>query len=91
MVRGAHLLLRLSAALAAGVAIGVAVLWWRLASGPLSLDFLTPWVQEALASPGQGIGFVVEHTELTIDPDRHTVEVLADGARIMRTDGRNIR
>src|ERR1700732_3235349 len=52
---GCLLLLRYTAALLAGLAIAGAVLVWRIASGPISLDFITPWVQQALSDPEHGI------------------------------------
>ena len=35
-------------ALVAVVAIGSGALWWRLASGPISLDLATPWLTAAI-------------------------------------------
>ena len=52
-------LLRLLAAFVAGSAIVVAVGAWRLSSGPVSLGFLSPYLQEALSFSGNE-GFQVE-------------------------------
>jgi len=87
MLRGVHFCLRLAGVLVTGLAISIAVFWWRLSSGPMSLDALVPWVQEALAPPGEGFTVSVEHTELSFDPENHTLDVLADGARIKLADG----
>ena len=84
---GCILLLRYTAALLAGLAIAGAVLVWRLTSGPVSLDFMTPWVQEALADPEHGISVSVEHTMLSHEPGSGTVDLVAQGVRLRRTDG----
>ncbi len=36
------------AALAAAVLVGFLALWWRLASGPIQVDVLTPWLAAAI-------------------------------------------
>jgi hypothetical protein len=57
------------AALVAVVALGVAGLWWRLASGPIQLDVVTPWLAAAIEENfGSGHhvevgGTQIEHTE----------------------------
>ena len=84
---GCILLLRYTAALLAGLAIAGAVLVWRITSGPISLDFMTPWVQQALADPEHGISVSVEHTVLSHDPGSSTVDLVAQGVHLRRTDG----
>ena len=57
------------AALAALVTLGAAGLWWRLASGPIQLDVVTPWLVAAIEENfGNGHhvevgGTQIEHTE----------------------------
>src|SRR5512142_2057249 len=65
---GSILLMRYTAALLAGLAIAGAVLVWRITSGPISLDFATPWVQQALSDPEHGITVSIEHTVLSHEP-----------------------
>ncbi|HUN45134.1 MAG TPA: hypothetical protein VMU85_01380, partial [Stellaceae bacterium] len=72
--------------LLAGIAIAVVVIGWRLQSGPISLDFLAPWLQQTLAVPEQGISVVVEHTELSLDTSEHTLDLLADGVHVRRNN-----
>ena len=50
---------RAVAALTAAGAIVVAAAAWRLSAGPLTLAFLTPYLQEALSYNGD-YGFLVE-------------------------------
>src|SRR5690242_18810384 len=71
---GSILLMRYAAALLAGLAIAGAVLVWRITSGPISLDFATPWVQQALSDPEHGISVSVEHTVLSHEPGSATVD-----------------
>lgn len=79
--------LRFLAAVAAGLAIAVAVLVWRVSSGPLSLDFLTPWLQAALSDPEHGMSIAIEHTELSHAAGSGTLDLVAQGVRVRRTDG----
>ncbi|HTZ77274.1 MAG TPA: AsmA-like C-terminal domain-containing protein [Stellaceae bacterium] len=71
----------------AGLAIALVAVGWRLERGPISLDFLTPWMQQALSAPEQGITVVVEHTELSLDTSQHTLDLLADGVHLRRNNG----
>jgi hypothetical protein len=84
---GCLLLLRYTAALLAGLAIAGAVLVWRIASGPISLDFITPWVQQALSDPEHGINVSIEHTVLSHEPGSSTVGLVAQGVHLRRADG----
>ena len=78
--------MRVVESLLAGIAIAVVVIGWRLQSGPISLDFLAPWLQQTLAVPEQGISVVVEHTELSLDTSEHTLDLLADGVHVRRNN-----
>src|ERR1051326_4906144 len=84
---GCLLLLRYTAALLAGLAIAGAVLVWRITSGPISLDFMTPWVQEALSDREHGITVSVERTLLSHEPGSSTADLVAQGVHLRRTDG----
>src|SRR5579859_590069 len=84
---GCILLMRYTAALLAGLAIAGAVLVWRITSGPVSLDFATPWVQQALSNPEHGITVSVEHTVLSHEPGSATVDLVAQGVHLRRPDG----
>ena len=84
---GCLLLLRTTAALLAGLALAAAVLVWRLSGGPISLDFMTPWVQQALSDPEHGISVSVEHTMLSHEPGGATVGLVAQGVHLRHSEG----
>lgn len=84
---GCILLMRYTAALLAGLAIAAGVLVWRITTGPISLDFATPWVQQALSDPEHGISVSIEHTVLSHEPGGATVGLVAQGVHLRRTDG----
>jgi hypothetical protein len=84
---GTVVVLRILSAVVTALAIAIVAIGWRLTSGPISLDFLTPTVQAILADPERGIAVAIEHTELSLEPETHTVALLAEGVTIRRTDG----
>ncbi|BBK38174.1 hypothetical protein STAQ_32520 [Allostella sp. ATCC 35155] len=49
--RSARILFEILGALLAGAAIAVALVAWRLSSGPIALEFLTPYLEDALSEP----------------------------------------
>jgi len=51
--RASIVLLELTAALVAGLAILAGIAVWQLSAGPISLAFLTPYIERAL-SPADG-------------------------------------
>lgn len=61
MVHGSvHTLFRTIAACITLTVCGVAVLAWRLSDGPLNVDFLAPYVSDALSAEREGITFKVQ-------------------------------
>ncbi|MGE5203685.1 MAG: AsmA-like C-terminal domain-containing protein [Acidobacteriota bacterium] len=84
---GTVVVLRILSAVVTALALTIVVIGWRLTSGPISLDFLTPTVQAMLSDPERGIGVAIEHTELSLEPETHTMALLAEGVTIRRTDG----
>ena len=84
---GCLLLMRVTAALLAVVALAAAVLVWRISGGPISLDFMTPWVQQALSDPEHGISVEVEHTVLSHESGGATVNLVAQGVHLRHTEG----
>ena len=79
---------RAVAALTAAGAIVVAAAAWRLSAGPLTLAFLTPYLQEALSYNGD-YGFLVEldDTILSWAGWERTLDISAVGLRVRRPDG----
>ena len=59
--------------------LAVAALWWRLTSGPLSLDLATPWLTSAVEERlGGGHRVEVGGTQLERDDDGRTALRLRD-------------
>jgi hypothetical protein len=67
------------AAVAAVVLLTTGFLWWRLTSGPLSVDLVTPWLTAALEERiGGGHRIEVGGTQLERDEDGRTALRLRD-------------
>lgn len=80
---------------AAGAVLGIlgvllAVLVWRLSSGPISLDFLSPYVKEALHGDGSPYRIDFDHTVLTWGGWSRALDVRMTGVRIAEADGRTL-
>ena len=66
-------------ALVAVVVLGSGALWWRLASGPISLDLATPWLTAAIEENLGGRYHVkVGGTQIERDAQGHTAVRLRD-------------
>ena len=56
------LIIEAVSALLIGLVVLAALFFWRLSTGPVKVDFLTPWIEQTLKAdavrPGGGIGFV---------------------------------
>ena len=75
-------------ALVAVVAVGSGALWWRLASGPISLDLATPWLTAAIEENLGGRYHVkVGGTQIERDEQGHTAVRLRD-IIVRDTDGK---
>ncbi|MGE0718785.1 MAG: AsmA-like C-terminal domain-containing protein [Alphaproteobacteria bacterium] len=84
--RSARLLFELLGALLAGAAIAVGLVAWRLSSGPIALEFLTPYLEEALSEPdGPTVG--IERTVVTWRGWDANPELRAEGVTAKGPDG----
>ena len=84
-------LLRLTAAIVAGAAIVITAGAWRLAAGPISLGFLSPYVRDALTLGGAGdIGVYLADTILTWAGPSRGLEIRAVDVRFSDADGLEI-
>lgn len=80
MVHGAvRSLFQLLGVLVVGLLVIVPVLLWRLSSGPVALDFLTPYIEEALAAPEGGVSVRLDTTVLALGANNRTLEIRALG------------
>jgi len=73
-------------ALTVVAALLMAVFVWRLSRGPVALDFLGPYVADAIASAQPGLAAHIDHTLVSLESGR-TVDIVARGVRLSRHDG----
>lgn len=82
MVHGAvRKLFTLFGALIAGLLIALPLFAWRLASGPIELDFLTPYIEEALTAKDGAFSVDLETTVLALGGDDQLLEIRAVGVQ----------
>ncbi|HEY4136442.1 MAG TPA: AsmA-like C-terminal domain-containing protein [Alphaproteobacteria bacterium] len=87
MRRTAKILLEAIALLAAGLAILGIFLTVRLASGPMSLNFFTPYIEEALSSDDGALKAEMQDAILTWDGRGRALQLRAIGLRLVDADG----
>jgi hypothetical protein len=91
IVRSSRLLLEVLAALVAGFIILVAVVAWRLGQDePLRLEFLTPYLEQALTPPDRSFTVEIDHTTLTWAGWTRTIDLRAGGVRIVEAGGKTV-
>lgn len=69
------------------MAVAVAMAAYRLSSGPVNLDFLSPYIQTALGNPVPGFSLTFDHTILTWAGWRRTLDIRVRGVRIADSTG----
>lgn len=88
MVHGAvHLLFRVLGAILFLLLVGAGVLAWRLSQGPLPLDLLTPYIEDALDPPGEDFRLSIGHTLLTWERGDRELDLRATDVRAIGGDG----
>ncbi|MSP89179.1 MAG: hypothetical protein EXQ92_10280 [Alphaproteobacteria bacterium] len=88
--RSALVAFELLAGLVAGVAILGGVAAWRLSVGPVSLDWLKPYVERALSDPGGEFAIAIDRTELMWHGEDHSLVVRASQVVGRDSQGRSI-
>ncbi len=88
MVRRTSLIVSevLAGLLAGLVALG-GLTAWRLHSGPLELEFLTPHLEEALSDPDSGFVVDIDQTVLVWAGWRQAIDILATDVRVTGVEG----
>ncbi|HUH83820.1 MAG TPA: AsmA-like C-terminal domain-containing protein [Stellaceae bacterium] len=86
MKHGFWLVMRWLAGFAAGMMIAAVLLVWRLIAGPVSLDYLIPYVADGIAEAEPGLVVAVDHTLLSLGANA-TIEIVARGVHLSRSDG----
>ena len=79
--------IQLLAALGAGLAILVVLAAWRLSSGPISLAFLSPYVEQALNAEDDGFDVRFDDTILTWAGWDRTLDVRVLNVRVIGSGG----
>ncbi len=88
MVRRTSLIVSeiLAGLLAGSIALG-GLAAWRLHSGPVPLDFLTPHLEEALRDSDAGFNIDIEKTDLVWAGWRQAIDIRARNVGIISADG----
>jgi hypothetical protein len=73
----------LAAALILIIAFGLA----RLIQGPIELDPLTPYLEEALSRSTDGLQIAISRVRLAVDRDNRQLDLRLEGVRLSRVDG----
>ena len=60
---------------------------WRLMQGPVELDRLTPYVEEALNRSIDGLQIAISKVRFAIDRDNRQLDLRLEGVRLSRPDG----
>lgn len=77
--------------LSVGLLVAVLLVAWRLASGPVSISFLTPYIEQALAEVHQGaVNLAVDDTILTWAGWERTLDIRIVNLRTTLPDGQAI-
>ncbi len=84
MFRG---VVQLLAGLGAGLAIMLMVAAWQLSSGPISLGFLSPYIEKAVNSGQRTFILAMDDTILTWAGWDRTLDIRVLGVKVLRQDG----
>jgi len=60
---------------------------WRLMQGPIDLDLLTPYIQEALNRSVGGLRIAISGGRIGINRETHRLDLWIEGVRISQPDG----
>jgi len=80
-------IVQLIGGLGAGLAIMIMVVAWQLSSGPISLGFLSPYIENAVNAEQKNYKLTMRDTILTWAGWKRTLDIRVLGVRILRVDG----
>ena len=63
---------------------------WRLLQGPIELDRLVPFVEQALQRSGSGIGVAIAGVSIGIDRETHQLDLQAQNVRLSLPSGEKL-
>jgi hypothetical protein len=87
IVRSSKFLLLFLAATLLGAGLFAVAAVWQLSRGPISLAFLTPYIEESLSDGPEGVQVRLHDTVLTWAGLERTLDLRAVGLEIVDTDG----
>ena len=88
--RSAKIGLEILLGVVATAAVVVGLLVWRLSSGPVTLDFLTPYLEAGFSDPDRGVNVRVTSTVLTWDKEEGDLDLRALDVNVRDQEGRPI-
>jgi hypothetical protein len=74
-------------AILAGFALVIGGCMWLLSRGPLSLDWLAPYVATTFSQSKNGVSAQIDHTLISLG-EGPSLQIIARGLHLKRTDGR---
>ncbi len=80
-------LVQLVGGLGAGLAIMLMLAAWQLSSGPISLGFLSPYIEKAINSGQRSFKLAMDDTILTWAGWDRTLDIRVLGVKVLRQDG----
>ncbi|MEE8504795.1 MAG: AsmA-like C-terminal domain-containing protein [Kiloniellales bacterium] len=85
--KSTRIALEVAAGILAVVVLVVGMAFWRLSTGPVHLDFLTPRIESALSDPQSGLMVRVGRTELTWGGWAKTIDLHTRDLRVLGREG----
>jgi Protein of unknown function/AsmA-like C-terminal region len=85
-----HRLLVWLGSIAAVLILVVVAAMWRLLQGPIELDHLIPYVEQALQRSGAGIGVAVAGISIGIDQHTHQLDLQAQNVQLSLPNGEKL-
>lgn len=85
--RSAKIAIEVLAVIVTGLVVAVAFAVWRLSSGPVEIEFLTPYVERALTPANKSFTVKIEHTVAKWGGWRRPVELEVSEVRALKPDG----
>jgi hypothetical protein len=86
-VRSSRALLLFFAAALVGLALMLGMLFFQLSRGPISLSFLTPFIEQALNSTLDGTSIALHDTVLTWESEASQLDIRATGLQVIDSEG----
>jgi hypothetical protein len=85
--RSAKIAIEVLAVIVTGLVVLIGFAVWRLSTGPVEIEFLTPYVERALTPANKSFSVKIEHTVAKWGGWRRPVELEASEVRALRPDG----